>query len=112
MRATSAQCCANFALRLVLALWPIEAWAIPEQESLDNLSRGTAGVFISYVYQTDHPPDADDLLPVARAQCRRMGYMDAVRSLDPTSKQCLTLSTSGAMCMRKMATQRFDCASR
>jgi hypothetical protein len=112
MRATSAQYCTSFALRLVLALWPIEAWAIPEQESLDNLSRGTADVFISYVYQTGHAPDADDLLPVARAKCRSMGYTDAIRSLDPTSAQCLTLSTSGAKCMRKMATQRFDCAFR
>ena len=109
MRATSAQCCTSFVLLLALASWSVEALATPKQESLENLRRGTAEVFVSYIYQAGHPPDVGDLLTVARAQCRRMGYTDAVRNLDPTLKQCIAFAASGAMCVREMATDSFHC---
>jgi len=109
MRTTSAQRCTSFTLCLALAFWSVEALAIPEQESLENLSRDTAEVFVSYVYQTGHPPDADDLLSAACAQCRRMGYAKAVRSVSPTLKQCIAFGTSRATCVREMATDKFSC---
>jgi len=111
MRATLGQFCTSFALCLALAFWSVEALAVPEQESLDNPSRDTADVFVSYVYQTGHPPDANDLLTAARAQCRIMGYTDAVRRLSPTLKQCIAFGQSDAMCEREMATDSFECTS-
>jgi hypothetical protein len=99
----------SFALCLALVLWAGDAFATPEDGSRDNFDSGNAEVFVSYVYQTGHPPNADALLRVAREQCKRSGYADAIRSTNPTLKQCI--GTSGAVCMREMGTASFDCTS-
>jgi hypothetical protein len=108
MSADSAQH-TRFMLCLAVALWAGNVFATPENESLDKFDSGNAEVFVSYVYQTGHPPNADALLRVARAQCKRLGYADAIRSTNSTLKQCI--GTSGAVCMREMATASFDCTS-
>jgi hypothetical protein len=51
---------------------------------VDQIDEGKGEVFVTYSYQTRFPPDAAEVLDVARARCRRMGFADASRTLDPT----------------------------
>jgi hypothetical protein len=67
-------------------------------------------VFVTYSYVTDSPPYPEDVLEVARAQCRRSGYANAVRSEEPTVRQCISVPT-GPACVRERATDNFTCAN-
>jgi len=40
---------------------------------------------------------------------RRLGYGNAVKSSDPTLRQCLAVTTIGANCVRGSATDNFSC---
>jgi len=75
---------------------------------VDKIDLGGNEVFVTYTYETQHPPDPEDVLQVARAQCRRLGYANAARSSDPTLRQC-TAFGPGAICMRERATDNFSC---
>jgi hypothetical protein len=90
-----------------------EALAAPQAKKstlyVDKIERGTDEVFLTYSYQTGFPPDFDDVLQVALAQCRRLGFHNAVRSADPTLRQCLATAVYGGVCMRESATDNFCC---
>jgi hypothetical protein len=75
---------------------------------VDKIDRAGNEVFVTYNYETQHPPDPEDVLQVARAQCRRLGYANAARSSDPTLRQCTAIGP-GAICMRERATDNFSC---
>jgi hypothetical protein len=76
---------------------------------VDKIERGTDEVFVTYSYQTGLPPDFDEVLQVALAQCRRLGFHNAVRSTDPTLRQCTAVGSYGGACMRESATGNFCC---
>jgi hypothetical protein len=90
----------------------VSAPAAPQEQRptlyVDKIDLGESEVFVTYNHETREPPHPDDVLDVARAQCRRMGYIDAVRSTDPTLRQCMAIGP-GAICMRERATDNFTC---
>lgn len=74
---------------------------------IDKIETGTDEVFVIYSYQTGFPPDADDVMQVARAQCRRLGFRNVERSADPTLRQCTAIGTVGAACYRGTGDGQF-----
>ncbi len=58
---------------------------------VDKIETNEDEVFVIYSYQTGFPPDTAEILQVALAQCRRLGFHNAVRSEDPTIRQCLAM---------------------
>jgi len=76
----------------------------------DKVERGSVGeVIVIYNYQTQFPPDPEELLQVARAQCRQDGYADAAMGSYPTLRQCTAVNTYGGTCARERATDSFSC---
>ena len=78
---------------------------------VEQIEDGKGEVFVTYAYQTGLPPDPEDVLELAQARCRRMGYANAVRSGDPTVHQCLAVTTISAQCVRERATDNFACTA-
>jgi hypothetical protein len=76
---------------------------------VDKIETNEDEVFVIYSYQTGFPPDTAEILQVALAQCRRLGFHNAVRSEDPTIRQCLATSIYGGACTRERATDNFCC---
>jgi len=76
---------------------------------VDKIETNEDEVFVIYSYQTGFPPDTAEILQVALAQRRRLGFHNAVRSEDPTIRQCLATSIYGGACTRERATDNFCC---
>jgi hypothetical protein len=104
--------CILFSFVLCLAVTLGEAFAAEEAKKptlyVDSIERGDDEVFITYSYRTGSPPDSAEIFQVALAQCRHLGFHNAVRSPDPTLRKCTAIGP-GAVCMRESATDNFCC---
>ena len=95
---------------LVAAGVPLAPQAKKPTLYVDKVERGSVGeVIVIYNYQTQFPPDPEEVLQVARAQCRQDGYADAAMGSYPTLRQCTAVNTCGGTCARERATDSFSC---
>jgi hypothetical protein len=101
----------RFICLLAAMLAPTQALAQQKRPTLyvDKIEIGNAEIDVTYSYVSGFPPDPDEVLQVAGAQCRRLGYDKAVRSSDPTLRRCLSVNTIGGGCAREAATDNFGC---